>query len=107
MVATASAMACHTEPGRVCPSAPAWWASACISVKQISSDPSSQKLLTRSARSSRPSNISASFGYRACIDGRAATERSQERSVANEGAAVTDVGPWSSVSSVNIGIGLY
>ena len=55
--------------------------------------------------SSRPSNISASFGTRACIEGRAATDRSQERSVANEGAAVTHRPSWRRLRlSVNIGI---
>jgi len=52
-------------------------------------------------------NISASCGYRACIEGRAATERSHDRSLANEGAAVTDVAVGSAISSVNIGMDLY
>jgi len=87
--------------------APACWARTCISVKQVSSEESFQKVRTRSARSSRPLNISASFGYRACIEGRAATERSQERSVTSEGVALTDFVLGPVASSVNIGIRLY
>jgi len=52
-------------------------------------------------------NISASCGYRACIEGRAATERSHDRSLANDGAADTDEEAGGVISSVNIGIGLY
>ena len=106
-MATADSIARHRTPGSVSASAPAWWARICISVKHVSSEPSPQKPRTRSARSSRPLNISASCGYRACIEGRAATERSHERSDAREGDAVTDAGLGVAVSSVNIGIRLY
>ena len=105
-VATACSMADHSSSGSVVATAPACWARTCISVKQVSSEPS-QKSRTRSARSSRPVNISANFGYRACMEGRAATDRSQERSVANEGVADTAFSGGSSIASVNIGIRLY
>ena len=101
-------MARHTASGSVAQVAPPWCTRTCISVKHISSEPSSQKFRIRSARSSRPLNISASFGYLACIEGRAATERSQERSVASEAEEVTDgCRSRATVSSVNIGIQLY
>ncbi len=106
-MAMASSIARHRAVGFVSVVHPAWWARICISVKHVSSGPSRQKLRTRSARSSRPLNISASCGYRACIEGRAATERSQERSQAKEGEAATDGRVWVSASSVNIGIWLY
>ena len=76
-------------------------------MKQVPSVPLLQKLRTRAARSSRPLNMSASFGYRTCIDGRAATWSNHERSLAREGAAVTDFRDGRTVSSVNIGIHLY
>ena len=95
-LATADSSARHRASGSVSEVAPARWARTCISVKHVSSDPSPQKPRTTSARSSRPLNISASCGYRACIEGRAATERSHERSQANEGAAVTDGRVWGS-----------
>jgi hypothetical protein len=41
------------------------------------------------------------------MEGRAATERSHDRSQTNEAAAVTDVEARGTVSSVNIGIDLY
>jgi hypothetical protein len=41
------------------------------------------------------------------MEGRAATERSHERSVTKEGAALTDLVLRPVASSVNIGIGLY
>ena len=107
IVPTASSMAAHTASGSVARRAPACCTRTCISVKHISSEQSPQKLRTRSARSSRPLNISARFGYRACIEGRAATERSQERSVASEGLALTVLLLGLTASSVNIGIQLY
>jgi hypothetical protein len=41
------------------------------------------------------------------MEGRAATDRSHERSLAKEGAAVTGLLLGSTASSVNIGIDLY
>ena len=107
-VATASSMADHSTSGSVTVTASACWASTCISVKQASSSEQSfQNVRTRSARSSRPLNISASLGCRACMEGRAATCKSQERSVTSEADALTCfvLGPVD--SSVNIGIQLY
>ncbi len=106
-VCTPVSIARHRASASVWVMAPAWWARICISVKQVSSVLSLQKLRTRLARSSRPSNISANWGYRACIEGRAATERSQDRSLANDGAAVTDVVLGAAISSVSIGMELY
>jgi len=106
-VATAVSIACHSASGEVSPRAPVWCARTCISVKQVSSGSPDQKFRTRSARSSRPLNISASCGYLACIEGRAATDRSHDRSLANEGPAVTDLRLACTGSSVNIGIQLY
>ena len=107
-VATASSMADHSTSGSVTLTASACWASTCSSVKQDSSAVVSfQKVRTRSARSSRPSNISARFGYRACIEGRAATWRSQERSETKDADALTGFALDPVVSSVNIGIWLY
>jgi len=107
IVSTASSMAAHTASGSLARTAPACWTNTCISVKHIPSELSPQKPRTRSARSSRPLNISARFGYRACMEGRAATERSQERSVASEGPALTVLPLGLVASSVIIGIGLY
>jgi hypothetical protein len=48
------------------------------------------------------------LGYLACMEGRAATESSQDRSVASEAEELTGGGrSWVTVSSVNIGIDLY
>jgi len=106
MVRTPASIACHRTSASVSAIAPEWLARICISVKQVSSEPSPQKPRTRSARSSRPSNISASCGYRACIEGRAATERSHERSQASDGAAMTEV-VVGGATSVSIGMELY
>ena len=97
-------MPAHSSSGSVELITPPCWASTCISEKHISSAQSSQKVRTRSARSSRPLNISASFGYRACMEGRAATERSHERSVTKDGVALTALVSGTAASSVNIGI---